>query len=181
MASRTDARGEIAVPVSIFAVLRETLAKEAGDLAAIHALHHAGFDAGVAAADTFRADAGGDVMGMSEEEFWKRLSAHFGRRGWGTLTHQASHEAVGTLVSTDWAEAGDGSRVEEDASCTFSSGFLAGLLSTLARGDLAVLEVGCRRRGDGSCTFAFGNAGAIHELYGMLLEGSDFDGAVAAL
>lgn len=179
MAPRSEVPREIAVPISIFAALRASLAGEVGELGAIHALHNAGFSAGVAAAEAFRGGPGDDVLGLSEEDFWSRLTLFFARRGWGTLSHQALHQAVGTLTSPDWTEAAaDGG---DQASCSFSTGFLAGLLSTLAGGDVAVLEVACRGRGDDACAFAFGNAAAIHEVYGRLLEGSDLAGALTAL
>ncbi len=170
---------EIAVPVRMFGDLRSALAKEAGPLPAIHALHSAGYAVGVAAADAFRASADEDVLALAEEAFWTRLAGFFARRGWGHLRHEALHEAVGTLVSSDWAEPGD--ERDADASCTFSTGFLSGLLTTLAGGPVAVLEVSCRARGDELCSFAFGNAAAIHELYGQLLEGADLRGALASL
>ena len=170
---------EIAVPVRIFGDLRSALAKEAGALPAIHALHSAGYAAGVAAAHALKASPDEDVMVLAQEAFWSRLAGFFARRGWGHLTHEALHDAVGTLTSSDWAEPGD--ERDEDASCTFSTGFLSGLLTTLAGGPVAVLEVNCRARGDAQCTFAFGNATAIHEVYGQLLEGADLRGALASL
>lgn len=170
---------EIAVPGSTFATLRRALAEEAGALPAIHALHRAGYAAGIAAAPGFPGDGGGDTLDLSEAAFWASLSSYFARRGWGTLVHEAAHEAVGTLTSADWAEAEQ--EPSDDASCSFATGFLSGLLSTLAGGPVAVLEVRCRARGDDACSFAFGNAEAIHEVYGKLLEGTDLSGALATL
>lgn len=170
---------EIAVPVSIFGDLRGALAKEAGSLPAIRALHAAGYTAGVAAAAEVRSSPDGDVLALPAEAFWAHVAAFFARRGWGTLTHEAVHEAVGTLTSPDWVE-GSGAEAS-DASCSFSTGFLSGLLTTLAGGPIAVLEVTCRARGEGRCSFAFGNASAIHDLYGRLLEGADLTGALASL
>lgn len=179
MPPRPEPPREIAVPVSIFASLRQAMADEVGELPAIHALHDAGFAAGVAAVEAFRSGPGEDVLQLPEGEFWARVTAYFTRRGWGTLTHEPVHQAVGTLRSADWSEAADARG--SDASCSFSTGFLAGFLSTLVGGDVAVLEVGCRGRGDDACTFAFGNASAIHELYGKLLEGGDLPEALAVL
>ena len=170
---------EIAVPVSVFGDLRDAMAKEAGPLPAIRALHAAGYAAGVAAADELRSPPEGDIMGLPADAFWARVAAFFSRRGWGTLAHEALYEAVGTLTSSDWVE---GAGPEgDDASCSFSTGFLSGMLTSLSGGPIAVLEVSCRARGDGRCTFAFGNAAAIHELYGRLVEGADLSGALASL
>lgn len=168
---------EVAVPVSIFDALRRELSKEAGALPTIHALHAAGFAAGSAAAEAFQADGAGE---LGEEAFWSHFAAFFQRRGWGTLTHATDHPAVGFLESRDWVEAED-VPVADDASCSFSTGFLSGLLSAVAGGPVAVLEVCCRARDEGSCRFAFGSESAVHELYGRLLDEADLDQALSDL
>lgn len=180
MDAPSGAHREIAVPASIFASLRQELAKEAGVLPTIHALHASGYTAGIAAASAFRVSPDEDVQALPQAEFWARVSAFFARRGWGTLVHEPRHQAVGILRSLDWVEGAE-RRAEEDASCSFSTGFLSGLLTELAGGPVAVLEVTCHARGDDACSFAFGAASAIHELYGRLLEGAELDGALAAL
>lgn len=177
MNGRGTAPREIAIPATAFGTLRAHLEKEAGPLPAVHALHHAGYAAGSAAAPAL---AWGDPDALGEAAFWTRLAEFFGKRGWGALKHARPHAAVGLLTSPDWAEASDGDGGLE-ASCHFSAGFLSGLLTELAGGPVAVLEVGCRSRGAESCQFAFGSEGAIHELYGRLLENHDLDAALAAL
>ena len=161
---------EIAVPVSVFGALRTELAKEAGTLPTVHALHSAGYQAGTAAAPTLIPSAGNGASRIGQATFWARISDFFRERGWGTLRHEPVHGAVGFLTSTDWAEANT-DEVDPDASCFFSTGFLSGLLSALAGGPVAVLEIGCRTRGEKHCRFAFGSETAIHELYGQLLDG----------
>ena len=69
---------EIAVPISIFTSLRSALEKEAGALPTLHALHHAGYEAGTAAAASF-AEAG-DVTGMGQPAFWANLTDFFSYR-----------------------------------------------------------------------------------------------------
>jgi len=170
---------EIAVPVSIFGSLRGELEKEAGMLPTVHALHNAGYRAGSAAAPTLSGN-GDDPGALPQGAFWSRLSNFFQKRGWGTLRHDTPHAAVGILSSADWAEA-VASSTEADSSCCFSTGFLSGLLSELAGGPVAVLEIGCRTRGADACRFAFGSEEVIHDLYGRLLDGTDLDGALAAL
>ncbi len=169
---------EIAVPISIFGSLRNELEKEAGALPTIHAFHHAGYEAGAAAAASFAVS--GDVTNMGQSAFWARLSEFFSRRGWGTLHQSGEHAGVALLSSPDWAEASP-HEGDSEASCCFSTGFLSGLLSELAEGPVAVLEVDCRARGDEQCRFAFGSEVAIHDLYGHLLDGTDLEGALAAL
>lgn len=171
---------EIAVPISVFGSLRRELEKEVGMLPTVRALHHAGYHSGLAAAAVVDQAAGGNSCGLSEGRFWTRLSTYFSKRGWGTLRHRSAHAGVGILTSDDWAEATT-DEVQADAGCSFSTGFLSGLLSQLAGGPIAVLEVGCRTRGADSCDFAFGSETAIHDLYGHLLDGADVDSALAAL
>lgn len=171
---------EIAVPVSIFDSLRKELAEEADVLQIVRALHNSGYQAGLGAASSVHQDAGGDSFSLSESGFWTNLSEYFSRRGWGTLVHDPKHTAVGMLRASDWAEASPDD-IDPDASCSFSAGFLSGLLSQLAGGPVAVLEVDCCTRGGEQCAFAFGSETAIHELYGRLLDGIDLDTALQAL
>jgi hypothetical protein len=171
---------EVAVPVSVFAILRKELASEAGTLPTIHAFHAAGYQAGSAAADAFRTAPDEDVSSLPEEEFWTRLTSFFSRRGWGSLSRTTSYPGVGLLASQDWVESTD-IEISDDASCSFTTGFLSGFLTSLAGGPVAVLEVECRGRGAPSCSFAFGSEAAVHELYGRLAEGRDVHGALRAL
>ncbi|MGD8321792.1 MAG: hypothetical protein PVJ02_15195 [Gemmatimonadota bacterium] len=180
MDTTATAYREVAVPVSIFDALRRELSKEAGTLPTIHALHSAGFTAGSAAAVAFRTGDGSTGEDPAEDAFWAHFVSFFQRRGWGTLTHRTDHPAIGFLVSHDWVEAEDTS-LTDDAACSFTSGFLSGLLSELAGGPVAVLEVTCRARGEGSCTFAFGSESAVHELYGQLVDDADLDRALSSL
>jgi hypothetical protein len=171
---------EIALPISVFGSLRGELEEEAGMLPTVRALHRAGYQAGLAAAGTVNQEAGGNSFSLAESRFWEKLSVYFAKRGWGALTHHPAHPGVGIIKTSDWAEA-EVDEVRPDAGCSFSSGFLSGLLSQLAGGPIAVLEVECRMRGSDECDFAFGSETAIHDLYGRLLDGADLDSALAAL
>lgn len=171
---------EIVVPISVFGHLRRDLEKEAGALPAIHALHAAGYASGQAAAESFAEGLEGGVSSLPQEAFWIRLRLFFARRGWGTLEAERPTSGVGFLSSVDWAEA-ESTGTDSDGSCSFTTGFLAGLLSELAGAPVAVLEVQCRTRGDARCRFGFGSEGAVHALYGQLLEGRDLERALSVL
>jgi hypothetical protein len=171
---------EIAIPVSVFDSLRTELAKAAGALETVRALHHAGYQAGLASTGSVNQEAGGDAFKLSESGFWSNLTDYFSKRGWGTLLRSDPHPGIGLLGSSDWAEASP-ENVTSDGSCSFSTGFLSGLLSKLAGGPIAVLEVKCRTRGDSSCGFAFGSETAIQNLHEHLLEGEDLNAALEAL
>lgn len=171
---------EVAMPVSVLHALRVQLKELAGSLETVHALHHAGYQAGIASAVTVHREAGGDAFSLSRSGFWDHLSHYLSKRGWGSVEHSDLHPAVGMLATTDWAEV-ETDDPSDDASCGFSTGYLSGLLSQLAGGPVAVLEVTCRSRGDDVCRFAFGSETAIHDLYGHLLEGEDLPTALEAL
>jgi hypothetical protein len=182
LTGKTTVAQEVVVPTNMFTVLRRELEKEAGTLPAVRALHHAGYEAGTSAADTFRAGAEGDgVPGLAVGSFWERIERFFGRRGWGTLKHEDAHPGVGVLRSLDWVEAQGANETDPEGSCSFSTGFLAGCLSELAGKPVAVLEVTCRSRGDDACRFAFGSETVIHELYGRMLDGADLSRALDEL
>ncbi|MEX2465905.1 MAG: 4-vinyl reductase [Gemmatimonadota bacterium] len=146
----------------------------------MRSLHHAGYAVGTEAAAGFAAGGDFDVSELTTSEFWGSVQRFFGRKGWGTLRHEAAHPGVGLLTSDDWVEA-SAEETDSEGSCSFSTGFLAGLLSELAKRPVAVLEVTCRTRGDDACRFAFGSEAVVHELYGRLLDGSDLARALTEI
>src|SRR5688572_8762062 len=95
---------EIAIPATAFGSLRAQLEKEAGPLQTVHALHHAGYAVGAAAAPSLTGGSS-DGGSLGEDAFWAKLSDFFAKRGWGSLRHARPHPAVGLLSSADWAEA----------------------------------------------------------------------------
>ncbi len=171
---------EVAVPSSTLVALRRAVRKEAGPLATIHALHDAGFVSGDGFFESLRQALPVPPGETGEDAFWEALSRVFQARGWGSLEHQKVHPALGLLVSSDWAEA-DPDGEESQPGCAFTAGFLAHVLTRVADGAVAVLEVGCRSRGDMECRFLFGSEAAIHEIYGLLLEGHELDAALSEL
>lgn len=180
MESSASSYREIALPASVLKALRRGLAEEAGSLPAIHVLHAAGYRSGAEAVTAFRKTPGEDLGALPEDAFWSRLALFLRERGWGTAVRSDPHPGVGLLASEDWAESA-GEEHDAEASCSFTTGFLSGLLTRVAGGPIAVLEVECRGRGDGRCAFAFGSEAAIHELYGNLMESTDLNTALARL
>ena len=178
-----DTRGgprELAVPSSLFVTLNQALSEEHGPDAASRLLAAAGRLEGGRAAFLLGRGSQADAASLSQSAFWLQLAAFFGRRGWGSLALSGGNRAVGLLTSPDWTEA-DPERGGANPSCAFTSGFLAGLLSSVAGGDVAVREVGCRSRGDGDCTFAFGSPTAVEALAGYLSDGRTLADALSAL
>jgi predicted hydrocarbon binding protein len=171
---------DIAIPALSLSALRGALREEAGPLAATHALHAAGFRMGEAFYDEFAAGLRSPAGELSEKALWRALSEFFSRRGWGSVTAEKMHPAIGALRSSDWAEA-DLDSQESQPSCPFTAGFLSTLLTRIAGGPIAVLEVSCRSRGDEECRFVFGSETAIHLLYGRLLDGMALEDALEDL
>lgn len=178
MAPMRNPTDEVALPAAALAELRRALRAEAGPLATVHALHAAGYGAGGPLFEVFSGT--GDLDDRDEEAFWGGLSDFLARRGWGTLAHSAPHPGIGLLSSGNWPEATP-QAPERQPACAFGAGLLSSLLTHAAGGPVAVLEVGCRSRGDDRCTFAFGSEAAVHELYGLLLDGRDLDTALSEL
>ncbi len=168
---------EVAVPARGLTELRRSLRDEVGPLASVQALHAAGYAAGEEYYRGFLHAASDDVSAMGSEGFWRHLRRYFRQKGWGELRHEAPHPGVGLLRSGDWAEASADS--ESQPSCAFSTGLLSNFLTHAAGGAVAVLEIDCVSTGSDCCSFAFGSEATIQELYGVLLEGSSLDDALA--
>lgn len=168
---------EVAFPARALLHMRRALREETDPLAAIHALHAAGYGCGEDVFEHF--SRGAAVSEVDDQSFWSGISSYFQARGWGRLTHTAPHPGIGLLESPDWAEAEGGE--ESQPACAFTAGLLSNFLSQAAGGGVAVLETACRARGDDVCRFAFGSEDAIHTLYGHLLDGRTLSEALELL
>lgn len=171
---------DLTLPATALSALWSSLYRQAGSPAATQALHAAGHESGVALFEKLDRGARGPLAELGEGAFWEHMEETFRRGGWGTLRHRRIHSGLGLLSTSDWAEAEAG-HDDGHPGCAFTSGLFVGFLGRVAGGPLAVLEVGCRTRGDGECHFAFGSERAIHELYGLLLDGVDLQRALEQL
>jgi len=180
---------EVAVPLSTLVSVRRALEDGEEPTFATLGLSRAGFEAGEEASALLERELGGartssregGIGSLELEQFWKEFSAFWRRRGWGRLEHETAHPGVGLLFSSDWAEAEAWRAEGRSPGCTFSSGMLAGTLSGVAGGGIAVLEVSCRARGSERCAFAYGAEPTIARYYEQLLDGSSPERALAAL
>lgn len=127
-----------------------------------------------------RQEPGADPATLGAEEFWHHLSAFFRSMGWGRLQFEQLHAGVGSLASSDWAEA-DAAGTGRQPACHFSTGMFADLLGRLVDADMAVMEVACRSRGDGSCRFLLGGAEALEQVFHGMREGRDATEVARAL
>ncbi|MSR23160.1 MAG: hypothetical protein EXR92_06430 [Gemmatimonadetes bacterium] len=168
---------ELLLPPSALAHLRRAFRKEGSALGAVHAFHDAGFATGAAVFEQLSRRFGPEPSGSSETTFWREFTAFFRATGWGDLTHKRVHPGLAILRSNNWSES-DPSSGDTQPGCAFTSGVLAHLLGRVAGGPIAVLEVGCRSKGDRECSFVFGSEGAIHDLYGLLLDGAPLETAL---
>jgi predicted hydrocarbon binding protein len=167
----------VTVPAEVLLHLRHAIRREAGALGAVHALHDAGFAAGEAFFEAFAREVGSDPASLPAARFWRELDRFFESWGWGKLAQERIHPAFGVLLAREWGESDPDSR-ESQPGCAFSAGVLAHMLGRVAAGPIAVLEVACRTRGDETCSFLIGSEGAIHEIYGHLLDGDALDSAL---
>lgn len=176
----TAERTDVALPSGALTALRVALRREAGPLAAIHALQSAGYQVGGAVYDGFARWLNADPRALGARAFWGRLGAYMKHRGWGELEHDRVHPGVGLVRGRNWVEA-DGESGASQPTCAFSTGLFSGFLTRAAGAPVAVLEVRCISRGDEACAFAFGSESTIHDLYGLLLEGTELEQAIAEL
>jgi hypothetical protein len=171
---------DMALPAVALTQLRRALRAEAGPLQATHALHDAGFATGGSLYEDLIRMVGGNPVELDENQFWKGLSRFFEGRGWGQLEHERVHPGLGIIRARGWAES-DPEGTEAQPGCAFTSGVLAHILGRVAQGPVAVLEVACGSTGGDHCEFLFGSEGAIHEVYGHLLEGESLDSVLQTL
>jgi len=180
MPTDPDPARDISIPGAALVSLRDAIARESGPLASVQALQSAGYETGELLFERL-VDQLDDAVGeVHPDDFWSAIADFFRDRGWGSLSFDQPHDGVGVLRSDDWIE-GAGPTAERQASCSFSSGLLSGLLTRVAGDAVAVLQIGCRGRGDDHCAFAFGSEATMHELYGTLLEEADVGEALARL
>lgn len=166
------------VPAELLTQLRRSVRKAVGTLNATHALHEAGHDTGPALLGDLLDDLHPrGAAAASRDTFFAAVGTRFREAGWGTLELRRIHPGLALLESPDWAEA-DPSGSERQPGCAFTSGLLAWLFSQVSPGRVAVLEVACRSRGDESCQFLFGAEEAVHDVYGLLLDGSSLHEAL---
>ena len=174
--------GEVLIPASVFKSLGSELAVELNTTEGARMLNRAGYQSGLTAASLMNQESGGDSSFMSQDSFWASISAFFSRRGWGKLSHSTPHRAIGKLRATDWAEAEPQSDTNvRVTNCSFSEGYLSGILSKLSGRSVAVLEVSCQTRGDDACEFAFGSESAIQKLDKAILNGTEISNALKEL
>ncbi len=169
---------EISLPAASLHAMRRALESQLGPADAARALQHAGHAAGDALHSLLA--GGDDPSELPESEFWHRLNDLFAQRGWGRLHFEPEHPGIGSLESSDWAEA-DPAAASSHPCCHFTAGLLANVLGRTAGQDVGVLEVECRSRGDLRCLFYFGGAEALQQVYAALQAGRSAESALSEL
>jgi len=171
----------VTVPASILVHLGHAIHVESGSDAAAAALQRAGFESGNEFFREFEHEAGEELAALPESRFWESLAAFFDVRGWGRITQNRVHPALGMLHTTDWGESYGARDAVASRGCAFSAGVFAHIFGRVAGGAIGVLEVGCRSRGDAECTFILGPEGAVDRLRALIAEGIDLDAALVEL
>ena len=101
------------------------------------------------------------------------LSEFFQSLGWGGLAMESLGDAGFTVDSADWAEAEPGANAPAPG-CYYSSGLLSSILSKLAGGEVAVMEVECRSCNDARCRFLAGSPATLQAVFEAMTAGKDY-------
>lgn len=163
---------EITLPAGTLRYLSDEIEKASDKHSSIRSLQKTGYQAGGAAHKAFDEGIDGPVLEIMQSIFWKYFCEFFSLRGWGTLVVNLDQPEVGFLTSSNWVEAMT-DEMQRNTSCCFSTGFISGLLSKIAKSPIAVLETKCRSRGEEACEFAFGSKRVVRQLYGKLVADAD--------
>lgn len=181
------------LPPAALTLLRRSIREEVGDLSATRILQNAGFATGEVLYREFLeelpgsesdvdpgAEAAASPRDLDEARFWFSMNRFLGARGWGRIESERVHPGLAVLHAYDWAES-DAAGEDDQPGCHFTAGFFSHILSQLAGQAIAVLEVECRSAGDERCSFLYGSEAAVHEVYGLLLDDTPLDEALARL
>jgi hypothetical protein len=185
MSSPACGNGVVGIGSAGFLALRATLVQALGEEAGATQLQQAGFAAGTDVFHQFTAwlpDFSG-VNGIDQldaDTLDEVLAAYFAALGWGAMTVERRTARGLVLASADWVEA-DASAEAPYPSCYFTTGLLAGLLTSLAGGQpLAAMEVACRQHGDSHCRFLAGSPEMLEAVYQAATEGRDYEAVIGA-
>jgi predicted hydrocarbon binding protein len=173
----------VALTRDALSTLRALLFRDVGANAAGY-LQEAGYAGGGALFAAFAEWCVGKGYGppesISASEFQRHASEFFGELGWGALSLGTLHGTVGTLDSSDWAEADPDSGMAFPG-CHLTTGMLADFFGRLADTPLAVMEVECRSMGAPRCRFLLGSAEALGHVYDEVTRGVTYEDAAEAI
>jgi predicted hydrocarbon binding protein len=173
----------LAFPRDSLLALRAAMRRDAGDASATW-LQEGGYAAGAPVFDAFSrwtsAKGLGEPTALGLDRFCALAAEFFREGGWGAVEISSLEGVVAAVDAPDWAEA------ELDAglpypSCHYSSGLLADFFGRVADAPLAALEVECRSAGGNRCRFLLGSESILTALYERMVDGADYESAVATL
>lgn len=173
-------RPSLSLPASALIEVRRALGRETDDASAARALHDAGYASGERIFDEFEETVDSPLGELDVARFWSAFDTYLSSKGWGRISHERIHPALGVLRATDWSES-DADAGEERPACWFTGGMIERLLSGVAPGPILAHEASCRSRGDPECSFLIGSQAAIERLRQLLLAHESLDDALAHL
>ena len=167
----------IGVGKNVLHYLRQSLARDCGDQAAVH-LQEAGFAGGEQVYESFLGwlpnfTGVDDPANLDAETLGEVLSAFFEAMGWGALTLEEAGKGALMITALDWAESEPGGSSRQP-SCYLSSGMLTDFLGRLASIPVAVMEVECRTRADERCRFIAGAPETLDAIFNALADGKSY-------
>ncbi|HEX2093219.1 MAG TPA: 4-vinyl reductase [Longimicrobiaceae bacterium] len=175
----------VRLPGAFLPTVRRALAQGRDPMEAAVLLRQVGYDSGEGfyAALEHRIAwerPGASIGTLPDDEFWPEFAAFWDEIGWGTVRHEPLHPGVGALECTGWTEA-TSARESGEQFCHLTTGVFTHLLSRLAGGDVAVMEVECEAAGSDRCRFLFGSPAALGSVYEGMTQGLSPEDAVARL
>lgn len=175
----------VQLPTAFLPALRSALAQGRSPVEAATLLRQVGYGTGeafhAALEEWLARESGADAADqLSAGEFWSAFGRFWESLGWGTVRHVQLHPGIGALDCTGWVEA-DSAGDAGQPSCHLTTGILAELLSRIAGGEVAVMEVECRAADDERCRFLFGGATALGAVYQGMTEGLSYTEALQRL
>lgn len=168
----------IGVGKGILHNLRQTLARDLGDRAAVY-LQEAGCAAGEQVYESFLRWLP-DFSGVAEpgdldaRTLSEVLSAFFEALGWGSLRVEETGKGALIITAPEWAESEAGGDAPQP-SCYVTSGILTDFLGRLSAAPVAVMEVECRTRADAHCRFVAGAPETLEAVFNALANGDSYD------
>jgi hypothetical protein len=181
MSSTVTSARFVQVPSTLLSSVRGFVVGDRAPLDAVNALREIGYQLGeevYAGLDERMARdfAGSRWTELEPAEFWRAASGFFEDRGWGAVSFEDLHPAVGVLTLASWVEGESGGGPK---GCHLSVGLFSALLERLAGGGVAVMEVPSRAEGEARLLFARGDV--LGRVYEGIRAGHSVEAAVAAL
>jgi len=163
------------VPAGLLSSVRSFIVGDRDPVAAVTALREIGYGLGDEVYSALGGQDGDALHQRTAADFWRSAEEFFAERGWGRLTFQDVHPAVGALDLDDWVESASGGGPR---GCHISTGIFTALLERLSGGGVVVMEVPSP---SGGSRLLFARGDVLGAVYEKIQAGQTPGAAIAAL